>query len=140
MEMADLIVINKADGDNIKRARLAKTEYNRALHLFPAKASGWQPKVATCSALNGEGVSDVWEQLNEYFETTQANGFFSQRRHEQNSYWLTETINIQLKQDFYSRPEITILLEENKKLIEQHSLSPFVAAQKLLEAYFKSKA
>lgn len=139
MEMADLVVINKADGDNIKRARLAKTEYNRALHLFPAKTSGWQPKVATCSALNGEGVSDVWEQLNEYFETTQSNGFFAQRRHEQNSYWLTETINAQLKQDFYSRPEITILLEENKKLVEKHALSPFAAAQQLLEAYFKSK-
>nr|WP_322625569.1 methylmalonyl Co-A mutase-associated GTPase MeaB [uncultured Flavobacterium sp.] len=140
MEMADLIVINKADGDNIKRARLAKTEYNRALHLFPPKASGWYPKVATCSALNGEGVSDVWEQLNEYFETTQVNGFFAQRRHEQNSYWLTETIDAQLKQDFYSRPEINILLEENKKLVEQNALSPFAAAQKLLEAYFKLKA
>ncbi len=140
MEMADLVVINKADGDNIKRARLAKTEYNRALHLFPAKASGWQPKVATCSALSGEGVSEVWEQLNEYFETTQANGFFALRRQEQNSYWLTETINAQLKQDFYSRQEITILLEENKKLVEQHVLSPFAAAQKLLEVYLKSKA
>lgn len=139
MEMADLIVINKADGDNIRRARLAKTEYNRALHLFPAKQSGWQPKVATCSALNHEGIAEVWQQLNEYFDTTQANGFFNQRRQEQNSYWLTETINEQLKQDFYARPEIAVLLKENKAKVEQHALSPFAAAQQLLEAYFTLK-
>ena len=139
MEMADLIVINKADGDNIKRARLAKTEYNRALHLFPAKQSGWQPKVATCSALNHEGIAEVWQQIKEYFETTQANGFFNQRRQEQNSYWLTETINEQLKQDFYARPEIAALLKENKAKVEQHAISPFAAAQQLLEAYFTLK-
>ncbi|ODS81413.1 MAG: ATPase/protein kinase, partial [Chryseobacterium sp. SCN 40-13] len=101
MEMADAIVINKADGDNIKRARLAKTEYNRALHLFPMKNSGWSPKVTTCSALTNEGIADVWDTITAYFQLTQDNDYFSKKRREQNQYWLLETINEQLKHNFY---------------------------------------
>lgn len=139
MEMADLIVINKADGDNLKRAAIAKTEYNRALHLFPAKPSGWQPKVTTCSALQKEGIKDIWDTVNEYFTVTKENGYFEAHRHGQNAYWLTETINEQLKTGFYANPEIKVLLEENKLLVQQNRLSPFAAAQQLLEAYFSGK-
>ncbi|WP_313808039.1 methylmalonyl Co-A mutase-associated GTPase MeaB [Flavobacterium sp.] len=137
MEMADLIVINKADGDNVKRARLAKTEYNRALHLFPMKNSGWSPKVTTCSALQNEGIADVWETITEYFNLTKENHFFEQKRSEQNQYWLIETINEQLKQKFYNHPEIKKLLEENKKAVQNHEISPFAAAQLLLKLYAK---
>ena len=137
MEMADLIVINKADGDNIKKARLAKTEFNRALHLFPPKSSGWQPKVTTCSAVTHDGVADVWQIINEYFSLTKENGFFGIRRSEQNSYWLTETINEQLKNNFYSRDDIAMLLEQNKKAVQNNELSPFAAAGILLRKYFE---
>jgi LAO/AO transport system kinase len=137
MEMADLIVINKADGDNIKKANLAKTEFNRALHLFPPKNSGWQPKVTTCSAITHDGVADVWQIINEYFDLTKENGFFGFRRSEQNSYWLTETINEQLKNNFYSREDIAALLEQNKKAVQNSEISPFAAASILLEKYFK---
>jgi len=137
MEMADLIVINKADGDNIKRAKLAKTEFNRALHLFPAKSSGWQPKVTTCSAVTHDGIAEVWDTINGYFDLTKPNGFFGIRRSEQNSYWLTETINEQLKSNFYSREDIAALLEQNKKAVQNNEISPFAAATILLEKYFK---
>lgn len=137
MEMADLIVINKADGDNIKRAKLAKTEFNRALHLFPAKSSGWQPKVTTCSAYTREGIDDVWNIMNEYFTLTRENHFFETKRNEQNSHWLTETINEQLKNHFYTREDIAALLEQNKKAVQNHEISPFAAAHILLEKYFK---
>jgi LAO/AO transport system kinase len=137
MEMADLVVINKADGDNIKRARMAKTEYNRALHLFPAKASGWQPKVATCSALQKEGIASVWQEISSYFEVVKANGFFDAKRHEQNAYWLTETINSQLLERFYSNTEIIHELEQTKNAVQNSELSPFAAAHILLEKYFK---
>ena len=139
MEMADLIVINKADGDNLKRAALAKTEYNRALHLFPAKASGWQPKVSSCSALQNEGIAAVWDTVADYFTATKDNGYFETHRHEQNAYWLTETINEQLKTGFYSNREIKALLEENKLLVQQNRLSPFAAAQQLMEVYFRGR-
>lgn len=137
MEMADLIVINKADGDNIKRARLAKTEYNRALHLFPMKNSGWSPKVTTCSALHNEGIAEVWQTITDYFDLTKENHFFEQKRKEQNQYWLIETINEQLKQNFYNHPEIQKLLEKNKKAVQNNEISPFAAAQLLLNKYHK---
>ncbi len=136
MEMADLMVINKADGDNIKRARLAKTEFNRALHLFPAKSSGWQPTVTTCSAITHEGIADVWESISDYFKLVKENGYFQIRRSEQNSYWLTATINEQLLGRFYNDPGIARLLEETKKAVQEKRVSPFAAAKVLLEKYF----
>lgn len=137
MEMADTIVINKADGDNIAKAKLAKTEFNRALHLFPAKNSGWIPKVTTCSAFEKTGIDKVWEIIAEYFELTKENQYFEQKRKEQNQYWMLETINEQLKNRFYNHPEIIELLEQNKKAVQNNELSPFAAAQILLERYFK---
>jgi len=136
MEMADTIVINKADGDNIAKAKLAKTEFNRALHLFPAKNSGWIPKVTTCSAYEKTGIDQVWQIIAEYFELTKGNNYFEHKRKEQNQYWMLETINEQLKNRFYSHPEIKILLEQNKKAVQNNELSPFAAAQLLLEKYF----
>ncbi|AWM15331.1 methylmalonyl Co-A mutase-associated GTPase MeaB [Flavobacterium sediminis] len=137
MEMADTIVINKADGDNIAKAKLAKTEFNRALHLFPAKNSGWTPKVTTCSAYEKTGIDQVWQIIADYFELTKENQYFEHKRQEQNQYWMLETINEQLKNRFYSHPEIKILLEQNKKAVQNNEISPFAAAQILLEKYFK---
>lgn len=137
MEMADAIVINKADGDNIKKANLAKTEFNRALHLFPAKSSGWQPKVTTCSAITHDGISKVWDMISDYLVLTKDTLFFNERRLEQNQHWLLETINEQLKTNFFTHPEIAQLLEENKKAVQNNEISPFAAASVLLEKYFK---
>jgi LAO/AO transport system kinase len=137
MEMADAIVINKADGDNINKAKLAKTEFNRALHLFPAKNSGWIPTVATCSAYEKTGIDAVWQTISDYLTLVKANHYFDQKRQEQNQFWMLETINEQLKNDFYTHPEIGHLLEESKKAVAKGDVSPFAAAQDLLKRYFK---
>ncbi|RTY93445.1 methylmalonyl Co-A mutase-associated GTPase MeaB [Flavobacterium sp. GT3R68] len=137
MEMADAIVINKADGDNIKKANLAKTEFNRALHLFPAKKSGWTPTTSTCSAITHDGIDAVWETILKFLELTKNNGYFFEKRKEQNQYWMLETINEQLKLNFYNHPTLLKLLEENKKAVQNNEISPFAAAQLLLETYFK---
>ena len=137
MEMADAIVINKADGDNVKRANLAKVEFNRALHLFPPKSSGWNPTVSTCSSITKDGIKEVWETISNYFELTKKNNFFEEKRQEQNQYWMLETINEQLKYNFYNHPEIVALLEENKKAVQKDKISPFAAAMNLLETYFR---
>ena len=137
MEMADAIVINKADGDNIKKASLAKVEFNRALHLFPAKSSGWNPKVMTCSSITKEGIETVWNTISDYLELTTSNHYFEAKRHEQNQYWMMETIEEQLKNDFYNNSTIKKLLLENKKAVQNNELSPFAAATLLLEHYFK---
>ncbi|AWG26898.1 methylmalonyl Co-A mutase-associated GTPase MeaB [Flavobacterium kingsejongi] len=137
MEMADAIVINKADGDNIKKAQYAKTEFNRALHLFPAKKSGWTPTVTTCSSITHEGITTVWDTISAFLELTAANHYFEEKRAGQNQYWLMETINEQLKQHFYTDTNIMASLESYKKAVQNNEISPFAAASVLLEKYFK---
>jgi LAO/AO transport system kinase len=139
MEMADAIVINKADGDMIRKANLAKVEFGRALHLFPAKKSGWIPKASTCSAITQDGIPEVWETISEFVALTKANHYFVEKRKEQNQYWLLETINEQLKSHFYNDSKIKSLLEVNKKAVQNDEISPFAAAQLLLDAYFKKE-
>ena len=137
MEMADAIVINKADGDNVRKAKLAKTEFGRALHFFPQKSSGWMPKAATCSAITKDGIETVWEIVSEYLELTTQNGYFEQRRNEQNLSWMFETIDAELRSHFYANPEIATFLEQKKKAVLAHDESPFAAAKQLLERYRK---
>ncbi|WP_395067084.1 methylmalonyl Co-A mutase-associated GTPase MeaB [Flavobacterium sp.] len=137
MEMADAIVINKADGDNINKAKLAKTEFNRALHLFPAKKSGWIPTAFTCSSYTKEGIDDVWKTISDYLELVKSNHYFEEKRKDQNQFWMMETINEQLKNNFYNHPEIIKQLETNKKAVQNDEISPFAAAMNLLGNYFK---
>lgn len=136
MEMADTIVINKADGDNISKAKLAKTEFNRALHLFPAKNSGWTPKVTTCSAFEKTGIDAVWFIIEDYLKLVKESQYFQSKRRDQNQFWMLETINEQLKSNFYNHSEIKKLLDENKKDVQSGLISPFTAAQNLLKKYF----
>ncbi|WP_298236845.1 methylmalonyl Co-A mutase-associated GTPase MeaB [uncultured Algibacter sp.] len=132
IELADAIAINKADGDNIKRAKLAKVDFNRALHLYPEKSSNWQPKVTLCSALNNDGVSDIWEIVLSYVETTSANNYFNKKRQEQNKFWLIQTIEEQLKSDFFNKSTIKKALTEQLELIDRNETTPFAAADYLL--------
>lgn len=140
MEMADAIVINKSDGDNIQKASLAKTEINRALHLFPSKKSGWIPAVTACSAKTNEGIAEIEQLISKHIALTKNNDFFDRKRAEQNEFWLLESINDQLKQDFFNHPEIQYILEKTKKAVQNNEYSPFAAAQLLLETYFKKKS
>ena len=132
MEMADAIVINKADGDNLKHAKIAKVEFNRALHMYPAKESGWQPKVLLASALKNEGISDIWELIETYISQSKKNDFFDHKRKEQNKFWLLQTIEDRLKSDFYNNPIIKKELQHQLQLIQDGKTSPFVAAELLL--------
>jgi LAO/AO transport system kinase len=137
MEMADAIVINKADGDNINKANLAKVEFNRALHLFPAKISGWIPTVTTCSAIEKNGVDSVWETISKYLEHTKSNHYFDEKRKDQNQYWMMETIQERLHSHFLNFPEMEALVAKTKKAVQNNEISPFEGANKLLEVYFK---
>lgn len=132
MEMANSIVINKADGENIKAAKLAKTEFNRALHLYPVKGSSWSPKTLLCSALKNEGISEIWEVVSQYFETVKANGYFQQKRKEQNKFWLMQTIESRLKSNFYLNSSVKKELEKQLKALDENKTTPFEAAETLL--------
>jgi LAO/AO transport system kinase len=132
IEMADAIVINKADGDNIKKAKIAKNEFNRALHLYPPKESTWQPKVLTCSSLQHNGIAEIDGLINKYLLLTKENSFFNKRRNEQNTYWLKATIEQQLKDTFYNNKTVQKQLEIELKKLEKGNTTPFNAAKRLL--------
>ena len=132
IEMADAIIIHKADGDNLKAAKLAKIEFKRALHLYPLKLSEWVPKVLTCSALLNDGIADVWAMIHNYSKLTNSNHFFQTNRMLQNKYWLMQTINDQLKSDFFNSEIIKAELELQINLIEAKKTTPFAAADYLL--------
>ena len=132
IEMADAIAINKADGDNLKAAKIAKLEFNRALHLYPQKDSEWQPKVMLCSALKQEGIEAIWNMIQSYIEHTTANNYFEHHRKEQNKFWLLQTIEDRLKSDFFNQPKIKDALKLQLQLIEDGKTTPFVAADYLL--------
>lgn len=137
MEMADLIAITKADGENIKRAEMAKTEYAGALHLFPPAESGWKPDVLTCSSVENNGIAAIWERITEYKSFTTTNNFFQNRRRAQTQYWMFETINEQLRNNFYQNPVLKMYIEKIKEQVLNLELSSFSAAQLLLEKYFQ---
>lgn len=132
MEMADSIIINKADGENLKAAKLAKNEFNRALHLYPAKESGWAPKTLLCSAIKNEGISEIWDVISNYFETVKDNGYFQHKRKEQNKFWLLQTIESRLKSEFYANTSVKKELEKQLKTLDENKTTPFEAAEKLL--------
>lgn len=138
MEMADTIVINKADGDNVLRAKTAATLYRNALHLFPPTISGWIPQVKTCSSLRKTGMDEIIQCIDDYFDLVKGNNYFRERRSSQSRFWMYETIDAQLKSDFYKNKMVKSSLSTMEKEVSSEKLSPFVAAQELLEKYFDS--
>ena len=139
MEMADGIVINKADGDNVDRARLAQAQFRSALHLFPPTMSGWIPEVLCYSGYYNLGIAEVWEMIDRYFKFVKDNGYFERKRQEQARYWMYETINEQLRNHFYSNPEVERLLIEKENRVLSNVQSSFTAARDVLDYYFKQK-
>ncbi|MDD4226088.1 MAG: methylmalonyl Co-A mutase-associated GTPase MeaB [Mariniphaga sp.] len=135
MEMADLIAINKADGNNIEKAQMASRQYKNALHLFPKKESGWEPQVLTCSAIKKTGITEIWSEIEKYKKRTMNNKYFSQQRNAQSIFWMHETIQEQMKRAFYQHPAMKKDLKEFEQLVLKNNLSPFIAAGKLLDRY-----
>lgn len=132
IEMADAIAINKADGDNLKPAKQAQTEFKRALHLYPEKDSQWLPKVLLCSAINNKGIEEIWNMILDYVEATIQNGYFNKKRNKQSEYWLVQTIENQLKSRFFEKPQIKKELNKQLKLISENKTTAFAAADYLL--------
>ncbi|MDE5567508.1 MAG: methylmalonyl Co-A mutase-associated GTPase MeaB [Muribaculaceae bacterium] len=139
MEMADGIVINKADGDNIDRARLAQAQFRSALHLFPPTASGWSPEVLTYSGYFELGIPEVWDMIDRYFDFVTANGYFERRRSEQSRYWMYETINEQLRARFYNNEAVAARLIAEEADVLANRRSSFVAAKEVLDFYFSKE-
>ncbi len=137
MEMADGIIINKADGTNIEKAKLAQSHFQNALHLFPLPDSGWSPKVLTYSGYYDIGVDEVLNMIDEYIDFVKKSGYFDHRRNSQSRYWMYETINEKLKNNFYNNLKVQQGLKVYEQDVLNSKLSSFAAASKVLDIYFK---
>ena len=135
MEMADAIVINKADGNNIPRARRAQAEFANALHLFPPPPSGWPPLVKTCSSLYEQGIDEIWEMVEEYASFVSKNGYLDKRRKEQSRYWMYETLREGIYMQVFNDPDMKKELEIHEKAISEGRMTSFMAASSILNKY-----
>jgi LAO/AO transport system kinase len=135
MEMADSIVITKADGSNTDKADIAKVQYINALHLFPPTPSGWMPQVLTCSSISGRGMDAIWEALRAYQQLAKGNKYFYERRNTQARYWMYETIDEALKNSFYGQQGIMDKVAELDSMLLSGKISSFAAADAALEFY-----
>ena len=137
MEMADGIAINKADGDNVDRANLAAAQFRNALHLFPPTPSKWVPEVVTYSGYYELNIDKVWDMIDRYFKYVKETGYFQRKRNEQAKYWMFESINDELRNNFYRQPEIRALLEQKELRVLNNEQSSFTAAHDVLARYFE---
>jgi LAO/AO transport system kinase len=135
VEMADLVAVNKADGEREKMAKQAQVFYKNALHLLPQKPSNWTPQVVTCSALSKLGIADIWQLILDYQRFTKDNNFFNDNRKAQAAYWLHESIEAALKKQFYQDPSVKSHLIEIEKQISEGQITSFKGAEIILKKW-----
>tara|TARA_B110000003_G_scaffold276509_1_gene323417 strand:+ start:8976 stop:10070 length:1095 start_codon:yes stop_codon:yes gene_type:complete len=135
IEMADAIVINKSDGENIKNTKIAKLEFNKALHLYPQKQSGWKPKVLIASSIKNTGIIEITDMIEEYMSLVKKNNYFEIKRNNQNAFWLKSLINKHLHNSFFKNNEINSALKNEIYLLKNGNTTPFISAKKLLKLY-----
>lgn len=132
MEMADGLVITKADGNNVDKAKTARSEYARALHFLPPHPSGWIPQVKICSSYDNYGISEVVSMIEQYLDHQYANGYFKQKRNEQNLHAFQRILNDQLRQLLYARPGLKEEIKMIEKEILDNMISPYTAVKNIM--------
>ncbi len=135
MELTDAILINKADGDNEKKAYISKADYNNALHYLQPATKGWTPQAYTGSALTGKGIPELWEVIKKFEKLVKDSGVFEQRRKDQTIEWVFRMVEDTLKDDFYNNDKVQkAIISINKEIISD-KITPTLAAEKLLRIY-----
>ncbi|MEZ4947496.1 MAG: methylmalonyl Co-A mutase-associated GTPase MeaB [Cyclobacteriaceae bacterium] len=137
MEMADGVVITKADGDHKKQANQAKADYQHALHLFPATESGWIPKVLTSSVVEKVGLDETWQMIDAYKTYTTKNGFFEEQRTAQNKNWFHSSIEERIKGEIMKHKVLKEKVNKAELQIEQGKASPGAASREIVESFFQ---
>lgn len=135
VEMADLLVVNKADGERLPLARRARGEYLNALHLFPPKENGWSPQVLTCSATENTGIEEVWTSMQAFKSHTAANGSMEHRRRQQALAAMEEQLQSALREQFLRHSSVKAQLPAMEQEVLSGRISPTKAAQVLLEIF-----
>lgn len=135
VEMADALVVTKADGDNVQRAAIARAEYQNALHLFPPAETGWQPAVLTGSALENRGIPELWQLIEQHRAVLRDNGYFDVNRQNQQLDWMHQTIQHALRTHFYVHPSVKSALVSLEADVKAGQIPATGAAFQLLTLY-----
>lgn len=137
IETADALVITKADGDNLDRAKRARKDYQNALHLLPLHENTWKPKVKICSAVEKTGLVEVWEMILDFHEKMKGSGHFERNRIQQRLSWMHEHVKWSLENQFYQNPRIAERLKQISPQIERGEVSAMAMARKLVEEFLR---
>jgi len=135
MEMADGLVIHKADGENLDLAKKAKTNYQNALHLLPESERGWYPSVILASSITGLGLEEIWNLIRDFEEKMKENGFWESNRAAQRLNWLDDQIHELLAQAFHKNPKVHELLVNEKAKVQSGALNPGTLAKSLIQHF-----
>lgn len=137
IEIADLLAVNKADGDNVPRAKLACTEYSRILHILQPATPGWKTRCTTCSALIPESLAALWETIDKFTAATRESGAFAARRKHQSTEWMHAMISEELRHRFFRNERVQQLLPEFEKLVADQTLPAATAVRRIMESFEK---
>ena len=135
MELADAILVNKADGENKQRALTAKAEFNRILHYLQPITEGWFPQAYTCSALTGEGIAEMWQVIQAFHRKTSESGVSSQRRRKQTIDWMYTMVEDYLRASFFNHPEVSRFIPVIEKALVNGEMSATMGAKQLLKTF-----
>lgn len=136
MELVDAIVVNKADGDNVERAKKTAREFNQILHFVQPPTEGWTPRALTCSSLTGTGMKEIWEMILKFKEETKSSGVFESRRKSQAKDWLHSLINERLQKIFFEHEEIKKLLPRMEQGVMDDRITVTKACDQLFSAFY----
>ena len=135
IEMIDGMAINKADGDNVKKAERARAEYASALHLFPPAGDGWTPRVLTCSALKNAGIAEIWQMILEHQALLEASGRIAERRSRGDLQWMGDLISMGLEEMFRAQPAVAERLPALEREVRAGGVTPLAASRELLRLF-----
>ena len=139
MEMADAVFITKCDGENVKKANAARSEFKAALHLFPPKENGWVPKVETVSSYDNKGIDKAWEVISSFKDQLAPAGWIQKKRIEQQEFWMKETLKDELLRDFYDTPGVQEKIKEVLQQLNNAEITSYQASEKILAYYNEHK-
>lgn len=135
IEIADLLAVNKADGDNVSRAKLASSEYSRVLNFLQPATPGWKTRCTTCSALIPETLAALWEIIEKFAATTRESGAFAKRRKHQSIEWMHAMIEEELHHRFFRNERVRKLLPDIQKQVEDQTLPAATAVRRIMEGF-----
>ncbi len=135
IEMIDGMAINKADGDNLKKAERARAEYASALHLFPPSGDGWTPRVLTCSSIKNTGIAEIWQMVLEHEALLGATGRIAERRTLGDLQWMEDLISMGLAESFQAQPNVAARLPSLQRDVREGRVTPLAASRELLELF-----